>query len=141
LAVSVGGSLLGGKESKKAGKREAALLRREAGARRAEGHYAAEEERRQARYLESRALAVAAASGGGVSDPTVVNILADIDAEGEYRAMMRKYSADIEAEGFEERAEIAEKGGQAGAVASYISGATTLLSDGGDLWKKYKTTI
>src|SRR3990170_1829894 len=39
------------------------------------------QERKQARLLESRALAVAAASGAGASDNTVVNIISNIAAE------------------------------------------------------------
>lgn len=44
------------------------------------------EERRQADLVASRALAVAASSGGGVSDPTVVRILSMTKGEGVYRA-------------------------------------------------------
>jgi hypothetical protein len=51
----------------------------------------AAEERRQADLVASRALAVAAASGGGVSDPTVVNIIARTRGEGVYRANVALY--------------------------------------------------
>lgn len=49
------------------------------------------EERRQADLVASRALAVAAASGGGVSDPTVVDILSRTKGEGAYRARVALY--------------------------------------------------
>lgn len=52
------------------------------------------EERRQADLAASRALAVAAASGGGVSDPTVVNILANTRGEGAYRAQVALYEGE-----------------------------------------------
>ena len=141
LAVTgfkVGAALFGGSQAKKAGRREGALLRQQAGARRGEGHYAAEEERRQARYIGSRAQAVSAASGAGGTG--VVNLLADLDAEGEYRALTRRYSADTEALDLDARAQMAEKGGSAGQSAGYLSAATTLFTEGSEIWDKYKTS-
>lgn len=49
------------------------------------------EERRQADLAASRALAVAASSGGGVSDPTMVDILSRTKGEGAYRARVALY--------------------------------------------------
>lgn len=57
----------------------------------------AAEERRQARHAASRALAVAAASGAGVSDPTMVRILADIRGLGAYRASVALYEGEAKA--------------------------------------------
>jgi hypothetical protein len=54
----------------------------------------AAEELRQADLVASRALAVAAASGGGVSDPTVVDILARTRGEGVYRANVALYEGE-----------------------------------------------
>ena len=54
----------------------------------------ANEELRQADLVASRALAVAAASGGGVSDPTVVDILARTRGEGVYRASQALYEGE-----------------------------------------------
>lgn len=51
----------------------------------------AAEERRQANLVASRALAVAAASGGGVSDPTMVRIIANARGEGAVRAATSLY--------------------------------------------------
>lgn len=49
------------------------------------------EERRQARLAQSRAQAVAAASGGGASDITVVNLISRIAAEGAYKEEIALY--------------------------------------------------
>lgn len=54
----------------------------------------AHEERRQADLAASRALAVAAASGGGVSDPTVVDTLVRIRGEGALRASVALYEGE-----------------------------------------------
>lgn len=52
------------------------------------------EERRQADLVASRALAVAAASGAGVSDPTVVDIISRTKGEGHYRAAVALYEGE-----------------------------------------------
>lgn len=79
----------------------AAQLEQQAGQERAAAQRNAIEERRQARLAMSRGLAVAAASGGGALDPTVVNLLGDVQAEGDYRALMRLYQGEERARGAE----------------------------------------
>lgn len=58
---------------------------------------AAEEQRRQGRYAASRALAVAAASGGGASDPTVVRLISQTKGEAAYRASVALYEGEAKA--------------------------------------------
>lgn len=55
------------------------------------------EERRKAEYEASRALAVAAASGAGVSDPTIVRLIANVKGEGAYRANVALYEGEARA--------------------------------------------
>lgn len=55
------------------------------------------EERRMGDVAASRALAVAAASGGGVSDPTIVKLMADTQGEAFYRASVSLYEGEAEA--------------------------------------------
>jgi hypothetical protein len=54
----------------------------------------AAEEKRQAGLAASRALAVAAASGGGASDPTVMKIISDITGIGSYRSSVVLYEGE-----------------------------------------------
>lgn len=56
--------------------------------------------RRQRDQANSRALAVAAASGAGASDPTVTNIMANIDRQGTYNSLTDMYR------GFQNRADL-----------------------------------
>lgn len=70
---------------------------KEAGATIAISQRAAEEERRQGRMAASRALAVAAASGAGVSDPTIVRLISNIKGEGAYRASVALYEGEARA--------------------------------------------
>lgn len=55
-------------------------------------------ERRRAKLLRSRALSVAGNSGAGVSDPTVTKVMADIDTEGELRALNSLFEGDYTAQ-------------------------------------------
>lgn len=52
---------------------------------------------RQTQLNASRALAVAASSGGGASDPTVVTLLAQNAADGAYRKATALYEGDDQA--------------------------------------------
>jgi hypothetical protein len=64
----------------------------------------AEQARRESRYLQSRAQAVSAASGAGATDPTVVNLIGDLEEEGEYSALTALYNGS-------QRADVARKTG------------------------------
>lgn len=90
----------GGERQKVAAEFNAVELERQAGIAVALGQRAALEERRVADYAASRALAVAAASGGGVSDPTIVKILADHKGMGAYKASLALYEGEERARQF-----------------------------------------
>lgn len=77
---------LNAKRQAEASEFEAQQLDQMAGQERAASQHRAQEERRRSDILQSRARAVAAASGGGASDPTVVDIISDLAGEGEYLA-------------------------------------------------------
>ena len=70
---------------------------------------------RETQLNASRALAVAAASGGGASDPTVVRFIASNAADGAYRKALALYEGDdaarsmnMQADGVETGAKIAD---------------------------------
>lgn len=117
----------------------------EANAQAAEGQRAAIIERRKARNLMSRARAVAAASGAGVSDPTVIDQITDIETQGEVNALNAMYSGNTAARGFRQGAAIARNEADASQTAGYLGAASTAL-DGASSWydkyggkKKYGT--
>lgn len=116
---------------------EAAQMEDQANAERAASQRAYLEEKRQARYVSSRAQAVAAASGAGVSDPTVANIISGIEGEGEYRALSRLYQGDVTAQGLQYGAQVRRKEGRAAKTAGYLSAASTVLSGASSLYGKY----
>lgn len=55
------------------------------------------EERRQGEISASRMLALAAAGGGGVSDPTIVRLLSKAEGESVYRANVALYEGETKA--------------------------------------------
>lgn len=73
---------------------EAQQLEQEAGTAIAIAQRQKAEEARTARLVASRALAVAAASGAGASDSTVVNLIAGIKGEGAYRGAVAMYEGE-----------------------------------------------
>lgn len=86
------------------------------------------EQRRQANLVSSRAKALGAASGGSLSDPGFVSNLADIGAEGEYRAMTALYEGQDAARGLQTQAGLKRYEGQSAYNAGRMSANNTLLS-------------
>src|ERR1700741_1427894 len=124
-----------GQGARDAANYEAAQLEQSAGQQVATGQHAALEEQRQAQIAQSRALVVAAASGGGASDPTVVNIIAKLAGEGAYRGMVDVYQGDEKARQLRDQAaatryngEQAYQNAKYGAISTAISGASSMYS-------------
>jgi len=84
----------------------------QAGQERAAAQRNAYGRRKEARLVASRGQAVAAASGGGALDPTVVNLLGDVEAEGEYQALMEMYGGEQSARNLESGATLNRYEGQ-----------------------------
>ncbi len=124
---------------------EAGQARQFAGQERAAGQRAASERRREGELLSSRALAVSAASGAGAANPTVENIVGDIGAEGEFRALTEMFEAEERAREFEtvglfrafearqERraGKVARKSSKNAAFAQLLGGGANAASFGG----------
>lgn len=88
-------------------------MEQNAGQAQAASQKEAAEERRKAALLASRGLAVAGASGGGVSDPTVLGLIADIEGEGAFRSAMQIYQGEDRAREFKQGALSARAEGDA----------------------------
>lgn len=94
----------------------------------------------------SKALAAAAASGGGATDPTVVNIISQLKGQSEYQALSDLYTGESKAYNLRSEANIARYGGdvaaykgkvqqqlqQQKALQTITSGASTLANKYGD---------
>lgn len=136
--LSAGSTILGAGSEAKQLKSEARQLEYNAGQRRASSQRQAIDERRDADLAASRALALAAASGGGADDPTVVNNIAKISGEGEYRALTALYNGDVEARQMEQDAIARRKEAKNVKRAGYLEAAGTIISAGSSLSGRFK---
>lgn len=126
-----------GKDAKDTSKLQAGAMTQQAGQERAASQRVAAEERRKGRLAQSRALALAAASGGGASDPTVTNILSGIEGESEYNALSAMYEGEERARTLETNASITKKYGKDTKSAYQLQAASTVLKGGGSLMGRY----
>lgn len=128
---------------------EAAQLDIDAGQAKAISQRAAEDQNLQAKLVNSTALARAAASGAGASDPTVLKILAKTSATGAYRGGVAMYEGEAQARLDRMRAAalrfsgdlgtadalVASRAANSAAMATAVSGAARTAS----MYSKYFT--
>lgn len=116
---------------------EASQMERNADVVAAESQRDAIKARREAKYMESRARAVAAAGGGSADDPTVVNLISGIQEEGEYNALSALYNGASRAQTLQTGAvstrgqgKSARSAGQTGAFSTVLKGAGSMARYG-----------
>lgn len=109
-------------------------LRQRAGQVQAGAQRAAFSVDREAKYTASRALAIAAASGGGASAPTVVSLIAKNASEFAHRRSVALYNGQDEARTLNMKADVAEYEGKvrnqvakSEANAKFLQGGVSLL--------------
>lgn len=115
-----------------------------AGRERANAQRKAEEQRRLSSIRSSRAQAVAAASGTGTLDPSVIDIIGDLEAEGQYRSDLEMYEGEMRARDYETSAELrryegkeARRAGKMNAQTGYMKATSSLLKGTTSLADKY----
>lgn len=149
--ASISGGMSAAKAAKQAGENqkaesdfEAAQMNQAAGQARAASQRDAEEQRRQTALVQSRALALSAASGAGTTDPSVVNLIGDIAGQGAYRAGVALYQGDEKARQLEMGAssklyegEVALVTGKNKARAYTIQGITGAIGSASSMFGKY----
>lgn len=91
--------------------------------------------KRESSYLASRNKALAAAGGGSASDPTVVNLIDQIESEGEYNALTALYNGSARAQGIRSDAlttqygaEMERQAGKSAKKAGKTTAFNTVLS-------------
>lgn len=136
-AIGVGSQLQAGKAQNEQLLLQAAEREEDAKAVQAESQREALLERKKAKNLMSRARAVSAASGAGASDPTVTNILADIETQGEVNYLNALYSGDTVARGLRSGAATSRRQGRAARTASQLNAASTGMAGATSWWEKY----
>jgi len=172
--VSAAGTIMGGNAAASAGEAQAAAQRRAAADNATALEFKAQQEEqnaqesraaaqrqslekgRQTKLLLSSLQARAAASGGGASDPGVLDLAGDISRRGEYQALTEIYNGESRARGLMDQAagdrfsgatgiqgaELAANAaiaeGKAKQAASYMSAAGTIIGGGASAYRVFK---
>lgn len=133
-----------GQRAQVAAQFEAAQLEQMAGQSIAVSQAEAREQLRQAKLVQSRAIAVAAAGGGGVSDETIVKLIGRQAGEGAYRSAVALYKGEERARQLRLQASaklyeggIAIESANARADAYMTSAAGGLATSGATLFSRY----
>jgi len=141
LAMNVFGTIMGAKgeyDSARAVKQKAAYeaqqLRVNAGQTEAAGQIDAAAETRKSKLLQSRALALAAASGGGALDPSVVKIISGLAGEGKLASQMQMYNAGERARVMRSQAAATEYGALLESKAHKTKALSTILSGAASIY-------
>ena len=152
-AVSIAGNLSSAAAARQSGRMaqqeaeyEAAQDRVNANNALASSQLAAQEERRKGELVQSRAIALMAASGGGVTDPGNVSLLARNAGETAYRSAVALYKGEDEARTLNSRADAAVYSGDsaktsanARARAYNVSAFGDMLKGGSSLYERFGT--
>lgn len=140
LALTAVSTVVTANNANNAAKLQAAQDIQSAGEARASSQRAAAVEQRKSAYIQSRAQAIAASSGAGAQDPTVVNTIGDIAGEGEYRALTSLYEGNSRANAYLNDAVAANAKGQDASTGAVVSGLSSIASQGSSLYDKYGNT-
>lgn len=157
-ALTVFGSIMGAEGSSSAGNAarvaaasqksaddfQADQLDQNAGQQIAASQRVALEAKRQATFVKGRQLAIAAASGAGASDPTIINIIAATEGENAVQQAMALYQGEeaarqmrLQAAGLRVSGQNAVIAGDAKATAARYSAAGSLITGAGSLFARY----
>ena len=115
-----------GQYADKQGKAAFKQLREQANRSEALSQREAIERRREANLISSRAIAIAGASGAGVDDPTVQNILHDIDTQCEYKVLSALYDGKLQARSERYQAKVTRNEGRMAKKGAYIQAIADL---------------
>lgn len=85
--------------------------------------------RRETALVVSRQKAIAGASGGAVTDPTVQSVMEKTTAEGEYSAMMDMYNGTISRANLNAEAASVKRSGKRKLVSSFLDAGSTIYGD------------
>ena len=95
------------------------------------------EQTRQSGLVQSRILALAAASGGGASDPTIINLIGKQAGQGAYNAAVAIYKGDDRARELEMAAAAKRYEGASAKSAGIAKAVGALTGTASSLFSKY----
>lgn len=134
--VQAGAKIAGGMSQMEAGKYNAAALEREGTESFAAATRAADERRRETELVISRQRALGAASGAGAG-PSLLDIIGDTAARGEYQAQSALYTGEAQARKLKDRAKIARWEGRNAFIGSILEGVGGVALGAGKYGAQY----
>ena len=135
--LTAGGTILTGVAGQAASRAEERELKIRAADERAAKQREGIERRRRAELLISRNQAVAADSGAGATDPTVLAIEGDLYQEGEYQAAIENYQGAQKADALRRKASQTRAEGDIGLLDSGLRASGTILSGISSYYDRY----
>lgn len=128
-ALAAGGTVYSGISNYQASKAEAKQLKEKGNNEFAKSQREASRRRRETQVLVSRANAVAAASGAGATDESVMATKEKIQAEGDNNAMLDMYNGLVNRSDLFREAASRKAEGKSGLISSFINAGSTVYSD------------
>jgi hypothetical protein len=129
--VGAAGTIAAGKASKATAEYQSEAMKRKAAEEMAGGQRSAIERREMGEKENSRQIALAAASGAGTANPTVLDLVEEAAGRGEYMAQGEMFGAKSRAAGLKDQAKATLWGGEQAEQASYLSAFGDLLGGAG----------
>lgn len=137
-AISAAGSVAGGFASSAQQKAQAKALEMRANEERAVAQREAQSRRKQADLIMSRQQALAADSGGGATDPTILDLMGDTAAQSYVNSGTAIAEGETRGRGLEYQAKINRQAGKQAILAGFIDAGSTMLS-GMSEFSKYRS--
>lgn len=135
--ISVLGTIQAGREAEAQANYQAKVQEMQADEAQAASQRDAAEKYRQGRLMLSQQRAAIAGSGGALDDPSVIDIMADTDAEADLAARTDIYRGEQQARGYNDAAVNSRISGQNARKASYISAAGNLFSGVSNMYSRF----
>ena len=137
IATTVIGQVQSGRAAKDAADLQAQMAETQGNEVNAAKQRQALEAKRQGRLATSRARALAANSGAGADDPTVMNIMGDLETQSEYNAMSRLYEGQAAQNNLQLQARASRAMGKQARNQAILQATGTLLDGGSSLYERF----
>lgn len=134
--ISAIGQIQAGRQQEAAAEFQAKQMDQQAKDKMAVATRDAEQEAKKKDALLSRQTAVAASSGAGVQNQSVLQLLEDTEAQGAYNVASTIYGGQQEAAGLRNQAAATRAEGKAAKTGAYLGAAGTLASGFGSAYKQ-----
>jgi hypothetical protein len=122
------GTIFSGIQANAAAKFEAKQMKAKGDAEFAKSQREGIQHRKEKDLVLSRQRAVAAASGGGASDPSITEIMSKTEQQGEYNAMVDMYNGATARNDLYRSAAVRKKEGKSALFGSFLKAGSTIFS-------------